>query len=64
MKIAAWLLLLLVMRVQAEGQTPTTPSESILLRTSEWLVTPCKELRSPGIADRTKRRLGVRSMIL
>ena len=39
MKIAAWSLLLLVMRVQAEGQTPTTPSESFLLRTSEWHMT-------------------------
>jgi hypothetical protein len=39
MKVAAWSLLLLVMRIQAEGQATTTPSESFLLRTSEWHMT-------------------------
>jgi hypothetical protein len=38
MKVAAWSLLLLVMRIQAEGQATTTPSESFL-RTSEWHMT-------------------------
>jgi hypothetical protein len=38
-KLAAWSLLLILMRVQAEGQTPNTASESFLLRTSEWHTT-------------------------
>ncbi len=39
MRLVAWSLLLMVMSVQAEGQTPTTPSESFLLRTWEWHTT-------------------------